>query len=82
MSRKNHQWFSLVMMAGLSCCLVVGSPTPAYAMHIMEGFLPVGWAVFWWIVYLPFLFWGLRSLTHITRQHPETKVSVYFQNET
>ncbi len=74
MNRKNHQWFSLVMMAGLSCYLVVGSPMPAYAMHIMEGFLPVGWAVFWWIVYLPFLFWGLRSLTHITRQHPETKL--------
>lgn len=74
MNMKNHQWFSLVMMAGLSCYLVVGSPTPAYAMHIMEGFLPVGWAVFWWVVYLPFLLWGLRSLTHITRQHPETKL--------
>lgn len=71
---KKHQFFSLVMMAGLSCYLVVGSPKPAYAMHIMEGFLPVGWAVFWWVVYLPFLFWGLRSLTHITRQHPETKL--------
>ncbi|MCH9055289.1 energy-coupling factor ABC transporter permease [Synechococcus sp. PCC 6716] len=74
MNRKNHQWFSLVMMAGLSCYLILGSPTPVYAMHIMEGFLPVGWAVFWWIVYLPFLFWGLRSLTHITRQHPEAKL--------
>jgi len=25
-------------------------------------------------VYLPFLLWGLRSLTQITRQHPETKL--------
>ncbi|WP_339383526.1 hypothetical protein [Oculatella sp. LEGE 06141] len=39
---KKHQWFSLAMMAGLTCYLVVGSPPPAYAMHIMEGFLPVG----------------------------------------
>lgn len=71
---KKHRGVSLAMMAGLSTYLVVGSPTPAYAMHIMEGFLPVGWAVFWWVVYLPFLVWGVRSLTQITRQHPETKL--------
>lgn len=65
------------MMAGLSCYLVIGSPAPAYAMHIMEGFLPVGWAVFWWVVYLPFLFWGMRSLSRITRQHPEIKLQQF-----
>lgn len=43
-------------------------------MHIMEGFLPASWAVFWWLVYLPFLFWGMRSLSKIARQHPETKL--------
>ncbi|MFB2937392.1 energy-coupling factor ABC transporter permease [Aerosakkonemataceae cyanobacterium BLCC-F154] len=61
-------------MAGLSCYLVIGSANPAQAMHIMEGFLPVQWAVFWWVVFIPFLIWGLRSLTRITRQHPETKL--------
>ncbi|HBW57556.1 MAG TPA: cobalamin biosynthesis protein CbiM [Oscillatoriales bacterium UBA8482] len=61
-------------MAGLSCYLVVGSPTPAHAMHIMEGFLPIEWAVFWWIVFIPFFIWGLRSIARITREHPETKL--------
>ncbi|EHL2514752.1 energy-coupling factor ABC transporter permease, partial [Listeria monocytogenes] len=28
-------------------------------MHIMEGFLPVKWAVFWLIVFIPFLVLGL-----------------------
>jgi len=39
---KKHQGFRLALMAGLSCYLVIGSPTPAYAMHIMKGFLPIG----------------------------------------
>jgi cobalt/nickel transport system permease protein len=63
----------LAVMAGLSCYLIVGSPAPAQAMHIMEGFLPVQWAVFWWVVSLPFFMVGLRSLTRITRQNPELK---------
>ncbi len=63
----------LAIMAGLSCYLIVGSPAPAQAMHIMEGFLPVQWAVFWWIVSLPFFIVGLRSLTRITQQNPELK---------
>ncbi len=71
---NKHQFFSLALMAGLSCYLVIGSPAPAYAMHIMEGFLPLGWAVFWWLALLPFLVWGVRSLTRITRQRPETKL--------
>jgi cobalt/nickel transport system permease protein len=63
----------LAIMAGLSCYLIVGSPAPAQAMHIMEGFLPVQWAVFWWVVSLPFFLLGLRSLTRITQQNPELK---------
>lgn len=65
---------SLAMMAGLSGYLVIGSPAPVYAMHIMEGFLPAGWALFWWACFLPVVMWGLRSLTVMTRQYPETKL--------
>ncbi len=70
---KLRMWLRLAMMAGLSCYLIVGSPEPAQAMHIMEGFLPVQWAVFWWVVSLPFLILGWRSLTRITKQNPELK---------
>jgi cobalt/nickel transport system permease protein len=65
---------TLTMMMGLSAYLVIAPARPAQAMHIMEGFLPVGWAVFWWVVALPFFIWGVRSLTKITRENPELKL--------
>jgi cobalt/nickel transport system permease protein len=61
-------------MVGLSGYLVVGAPTPVYAMHIAEGYLPIEWAAFWWIISLPFFALGLRSLNRITRAHPELKI--------
>lgn len=62
------------MMGVLSFYLVVGASPPAYAMHIMEGYLPGVWAIFWWIVALPFMILGLRSLTRITQANPELKL--------
>ncbi len=61
-------------MAGLSCIVVLLSPAPAMAMHIAEGYLPVQWAAFWWLITIPFLLLGLRSLTRITQQNPELKL--------
>lgn len=46
--RKIERRISLAAMAGLSFFIVLGQMTPAYGMHIMEGFLPIGWAIFWW----------------------------------
>lgn len=71
---KKQKLLSLAMMAGLSAYLIIGAAAPAQAMHIAEGFLPVQWAVFWWVVALPFFLMGLRSLTRITQQHPELKL--------
>jgi cobalt/nickel transport system permease protein len=34
-------------------------------MHIMEGFLPLQWAVFWWIVAIPCLIFGVYRLNRI-----------------
>jgi cobalt/nickel transport system permease protein len=61
-------------MVGLSGYLVVSAPTPAYGMHIAEGYLPIEWAAFWWIISLPFFALGLRSLNRITQAHPELKL--------
>ncbi|MEM9505687.1 MAG: energy-coupling factor ABC transporter permease [Cyanobacteria bacterium P01_E01_bin.43] len=72
--RQNHRQIRLAAMAGFSFYLIVAAASPAQAMHIMEGFLPVGWAVFWWVVSLPFFVWGLRSLAKITRENPELKL--------
>ncbi|MDB9314976.1 energy-coupling factor ABC transporter permease [Spirulina sp. CS-785/01] len=71
---KKSRFLHLVAMAGLSFYLIVGAASPAQAMHIMEGFLPVSWAVFWWVLALPFFIIGLRSLTRITQQQPELKL--------
>ena len=72
--QQNHRRLHLAALAGLSLYLIVAAAAPAQAMHIMEGFLPGGWAVFWWVVSLPFFVWGLRSLTQITRENPELKL--------
>ena len=65
---------TLLAMVGLSGYLVVAAPNPAYGMHIAEGYLPIEWAVFWWIISLPFFALGLRSLNRITQAHPELKL--------
>lgn len=49
-------------------------PTRANAMHIMEGFLPVEWAIFWWVLALPFIVLGIRSISKTIKEHPETKM--------
>jgi cobalt/nickel transport system permease protein len=74
MKARNRKFVSLGLMAGLSFYLVLGTANPAAAMHISEGFLPVQWAVFWWIVALPFFIFGLRSIAKITNKYPELKL--------
>nr|WP_051045265.1 energy-coupling factor ABC transporter permease [Halalkalibacterium ligniniphilum] len=51
----------------------MNSYSPAYAMHIMEGFLPFGWALFWWGVTIPFIVLGLHSIKGKVRENPEVK---------
>lgn len=74
--RKRQRLLTLGAMAGLSAYLVLGSAPPAQAMHIMEGFLPVQWAIFWWAIALPFFVLGVRSLARITQENPELKLLV------
>jgi cobalt/nickel transport system permease protein len=65
---------SLILISLLCFYIVATAATPAYAMHIMEGYLPPQWAIFWWIVALPFMFLGLRNITRITQEKPELKL--------
>lgn len=43
-------------------------------MHIMEGFLPVGHAVGWGVVSLPFVGWGVRTIRRRMTQRPEQRM--------
>lgn len=49
-------------------------PQSAYAMHIMEGFLPVKWSGFWTALMLPFLFLGIRSIQQKVQERPGLKL--------
>ncbi len=42
-------------------------------MHIMEGFLPWYWCVFWYAAALPFIAYGVIRMKKITDEHPESK---------
>lgn len=50
------------------------APSSAWAMHIMEGFLPLKWSLFWFVLTLPFLAAGLRSINRSVRARPEIKM--------
>ncbi len=46
----------------------------AFAMHIMEGFLPPMWALAWWLLFLPCLWYGLVRLRRIVQEESNQKV--------
>ncbi len=41
-------------------------------MHVMEGFLPLSWCIFWYAVSLPFVAYGVYQLNRIAREHRDT----------
>jgi cobalt/nickel transport system permease protein len=71
--RKKSSWVLLIMVLGFTSYFWLNSFENAYAMHIMEGFLPIGWAVFWWSVTIPFIIVGLRSIRIKLKENPELK---------
>jgi cobalt/nickel transport system permease protein len=41
--------------------------TPAFAMHISEGILPLSWSALWYLAALPFVALGIRRLNALSR---------------
>lgn len=56
-------------LGSLLCTL----PSHAHAMHISEGILPFNWAVFWFMAALPFVVFGMRKLTMLSRNDVSMK---------
>jgi len=67
---KRHLYETLACLA-LAAFLY---PPPAYAMHIMEGFLPLKWCVFWYAVTFPFLVLGIVSIRRRVQGDPRLKM--------
>ncbi len=49
-------------------------PEAAFAMHIMEGFLPPVWCVSWGVLTIPFIGMGLFSIQRTVREYPRLKM--------
>lgn len=73
MKRKN-----LFNALWLLLALVLLNIGVAYAkpeqMHIMEGFLPVGWAIFWFAVSIPFWVIGFNRIRRTMTEKPESRL--------
>jgi cobalt/nickel transport system permease protein len=69
-------FLTLIIYGGIALFVTIINATPAQAMHIMEGFLPLKWAIFWWLCFIPFLIIGVRNLTKITKTNPELKLLI------
>ena len=68
MKKRNLRW-SLI-----GAFMVMATPVMSDAMHIMEGFLPVNWAIIWWVVFIPFFVIGLKNITKIVKEQPKKKL--------
>lgn len=48
--------------------LILVFASPAYAMHISEGILPLGWAALWFALAIPFVAIGCRELRRLSQE--------------
>ena len=62
----------ILCLALLSVMLL--SPNYIFGMHIMEGLLPLGWAIFWTIVSLPFVILGIKTISKTFNENPNQKL--------
>ncbi|WP_422678909.1 energy-coupling factor ABC transporter permease [Clostridium tarantellae] len=49
-------------------------PTNVYAMHIAEGYLPLNWTLFYFILSAPFIFFSIRAIRKSIRKNKDIKM--------
>ena len=59
---KYSKWEKIVMVISCAVVGVLAFPQIAGAMHIMEGYLPLGHSIVWSVISLPFLAFGVIGL--------------------
>lgn len=68
MKKGNVKWSLIATL------MLMTIPVVSNAMHIMEGFLPVKWAIIWWVIFIPFFVIGLKNITKIVKEQPKKKL--------
>lgn len=56
--------------------LAVLFATPAHAMHIMEGYMPLNWCAVWYVLSLPFVVWSFIYIRKRVAQDPKAKLTL------
>lgn len=64
----------VIMTLSIAFAMVFGVTQSAFAMHIMEGYLPLGHCIAWGVVCVPFVVWGLISLKKIVKEHRKSLI--------
>lgn len=62
------------LLGGLVVLLLMWMPSISNGMHIMEGYLPGGWALVWGLISLPFLIFGIKNLSGLMKEDTNAKV--------
>lgn len=62
------------ILALASAVLIGFASSPLYAMHIMEGFLPVKWAIIWFAACVPFFIAGVLKIKKDLQKGRDTKM--------
>ncbi|WP_167599168.1 energy-coupling factor ABC transporter permease [Chlorobaculum sp. 24CR] len=66
--------FRFIAVPSMTAAILALGSGDAFAMHIMEGFLPPSWSLFWTAVSLPFFVLGFRSMRKIVADNPRMKL--------
>ena len=73
-SPKTIGWLLLaIFMLSVQVAWANASAAPVQ-MHIMEGYLPLGWAIFWWVVAIPFWVIGFIQVRKIVTEKPQQRI--------
>jgi cobalt/nickel transport system permease protein len=72
-SVKNYPKIAISLLVG---SVPLFAAPPVHAMHISEGILPMQWAILWFVLSVPFVAWGLRTLRIRSKEEPHLKAMV------
>jgi cobalt/nickel transport system permease protein len=64
------------ILAAIMALGLVLWPTPAHAMHLSEGILPIEWAGAWFLAAAPFVYWGLWTIKRRRAEDPRAMTLV------